>query len=488
MTKDKEGSSMSTVQENVALKCVQLTDSNYTHWAILMETILKAYCLWEPIGSTEKVDEKKAHTTKAMIFQTLPGDILMQVAQYESAKEVWDAIKVLYLGADLVQKARLQTLRSEFETLKMKENETISDFSGRLGSIRARFKNLGSTLKDKTIVRKLLNSVPKKFLPIVATIEQYSEIDTMLFEEAIGRITAFEERIKSTDEPEEYDPSKLLKQESKTLVVQILRGTNLRGTILRGSNLRGKTFVVLTCVVLTCVVRSSKQKENLCGTSMTKDKEGSSMSTVQENVALKCVQLTDSNYTHWAILMETILKAYCLWEPIGSTEKVDEKKAHTTKAMIFQTLPGDILMQVAQYESAKEVWDAIKVLYLGADLVQKARLQTLRSEFETLKMKENETISDFSGRLGSIRARFKNLGSTLKDKTIVRKLLNSVPKKFLPIVATIEQYSEIDTMPFEEAVGRITAFEERIKSTDEPEEYDPSKLLLATSNLHLMSR
>ncbi|PWA57754.1 zinc finger, CCHC-type [Artemisia annua] len=196
----------------------------------------------------------------------------------------------------------------------------------------------------------------------------------------------------------------------------------------------------------------------------------------------KCPKLTESNYTQWAILMETILKAFCLWEAIDSTEKVDEKKAHTMKAMIFQTLPGDILMQVAQYENAKEVWDAIEVLYLGADLVQKARLQTLRSELETLKMKENETISDFSGRLGSIRARFKNLGSTLKDKTIVRKLLNSVPKKFLPIVATIEQYSEIDTMPFEEAVGRITAYEERIKSTDEPEEYDPSKLLLASTN------
>ncbi|GKD97844.1 hypothetical protein Tco_1381741, partial [Tanacetum coccineum] len=47
----------------------------------------------------------------------------------------------------------------------------------------------------------------------------------------------------------------------------------------------------------------------------------------------------------------------------------------------------------------------------------------------------------------------RSLGSTFKDKTLVRKLLNSVPKKFLPIVASIEQYSEIDTMSFEE--GRI---------------------------------
>jgi hypothetical protein len=218
---------------------------------------------------------------------------------------------------------------------------------------------------------------------------------------------------------------------------------------------------------------------------MTNDKEGSSMSKVQENVALKCVQLMDSNYTTWAVLMETILKAYGLWETINPKEGssvTDEKKMHTTKAMIFQTIPQDILMQVAQYETAKEVWDSVKVRYLGADLVQKAQLQTLRSELETLKMKENERVQDFSGNLGSIKAKFASLGTTLEDKIIVRKLLNSVPKKFLPIVATIEQYSEIDTMPFEEAVGRITSYEERIKSTDEPEEYDPSKLLLASTN------
>ncbi|GJZ07933.1 zinc finger, CCHC-type containing protein [Tanacetum coccineum] len=97
-------------------------------------------------------------------------------------------------------------------------------------------------------------------------------------------------------------------------------------------------------------------------------------------------------------------------------------------------------------------------------------------------MKDNETVSDFAGKLGSIRGKFKSLGSTLKDKTLVRKLLNSVPKKFLPIVASIEQYSEIDEMSFEEAKGRIITFEERIKSQDEPEENYQKKLLMARSS------
>ncbi|GKA40034.1 zinc finger, CCHC-type containing protein [Tanacetum coccineum] len=212
----------------------------------------------------------------------------------------------------------------------------------------------------------------------------------------------------------------------------------------------------------------------------------SSSAAVQEqgNVSLQCPKLTETNYTTWALIMESILKACGIWETIVAKEgeTTNEKKDNTSKAIIFQTLPQDMLMQVAQYTTAKEVWNLIKAKHLGADLVQKACLQTLRSELETLKMKPHESTSEFAGKLSSIQAKFKSLGGTLKDKVLVRKLLNSVPKKFLPIMASIEQYQEIDTMQFEEAVGRITAFEERLKSQDEPENNYQNKLLLASSN------
>nr|GEY52910.1 zinc finger, CCHC-type [Tanacetum cinerariifolium] len=171
-----------------------------------------------------------------------------------------------------------------------------------------------------------------------------------------------------------------------------------------------------------------------------------------------------------------LLAAYDIWETIVAKEGVttNEKKENTSNAIIFQTLPQDVLMQVAQYTTAKKVWDSIKIKHLGADLVQKARLQTLRSELEMLRIKPNEKVSEFGGKLSSIKAKFKGLGENLEDKILVRKLLNSALKKFLSIMATIEQYQDLDKMSFEEAIGRLTTYEERIKSQD--------KLLMASSN------
>ena len=212
--------------------------------------------------------------------------------------------------------------------------------------------------------------------------------------------------------------------------------------------------------------------------------EGEGTMTVREqgNVPLQCPKLTETNYTWWSIMVETVLKAYGLWEAVDPVIKgtVEARKNHTTKALIFQTLPEDILLQVAKHKDAKDVWEAIRVRYLGADRVQKARLQTLRSELEMLKMRENETINDFSGKISGIVAKFKSLGSNLEDEVVVRKLLNSSPKKYLPIIASIEQYSEIETMSFEEAVGRLKAYEERLKSHDEKDQ-EQGQLLFTNS-------
>ena len=77
-------------------------------------------------------------------------------------------------------------------------------------------------------------------------------------------------------------------------------------------------------------------------------------------------------------------------------------------------------------------------------------------------MKENESIGLFTTKLTGFVNKAASVGLAYEDSTLVRKLLNVVPDKFLQIVASIEQYSNLDTMSLDEAIGRLKTFEERL--------------------------
>ncbi|GJX05832.1 zinc finger, CCHC-type containing protein [Tanacetum coccineum] len=199
----------------------------------------------------------------------------------------------------------------------------------------------------------------------------------------------------------------------------------------------------------------------------------------------QCPILKGANYTTWAIRMQIILEANGLWEMIEPNEKTqaDNKKGEvgggvgvyikiggggggrvkTAIAFLYQALPEEQLLQITKHKTAKTVWDALKTRHVGVNRVQQAKQQTLKSEFEMLQMEENESIESFFTRLTGIINKAASVGLTYEDSTLVRKLLNAIPDRFLQIVASIEQYSDLDEMSLDEAIGRLKTFEERLK-------------------------
>lgn len=59
-------------------------------------------------------------------------NLILQVVNLDSLKDIWDAIKARHLGEDRVRETRLQTLMSEFEYMRMKDSETIDTFAGKI--------------------------------------------------------------------------------------------------------------------------------------------------------------------------------------------------------------------------------------------------------------------------------------------------------------------------------------------------------------------
>nr|GEV65143.1 zinc finger, CCHC-type [Tanacetum cinerariifolium] len=110
-----------------------------------MQIILEANGLWEMIEPNEKTqaDNKKDKTAIAFLYQALPEEKLLQITKHKNAKAIWDALKTRHIGEERVQQARLQTLKSDFEMLHMKEDETIDTFTTKLTTLVNKAANLG---------------------------------------------------------------------------------------------------------------------------------------------------------------------------------------------------------------------------------------------------------------------------------------------------------------------------------------------------------
>ncbi|XP_020596269.1 uncharacterized protein LOC110036216 [Phalaenopsis equestris] len=157
----------------------------------------------------------------------------------------------------------------------------------------------------------------------------------------------------------------------------------------------------------------------------------------EENVTLSYLLLTKSNYSVWALKMRVNLQAQGVWEAVEQDE-VEECKDRMTLAAIYQALPEDVLLIVAEKDSAKLAWETLKTMHVGVERVKEAK------------------VNPHEGRRDGIRS----LGEKMEEISVVKKFLRAVPQKYMQIVTAIEQFGDLKNMTVEEVVGRLKVHKE----------------------------
>ena len=145
-------------KESIAgLRYPILTRSNYTTWSLKMKVFMQAHGVWGAVESKDPkatVEEKTDKTAMVAIYQSIPEDIMLTLADKQTANEAWDTLKTLCLGADRVKKAKIQTLKAEFESLSMKDTELIDDFCMKMNGLVTNIRTLGENRRRNLCGKK----------------------------------------------------------------------------------------------------------------------------------------------------------------------------------------------------------------------------------------------------------------------------------------------------------------------------------------------
>ncbi|XP_020410264.1 uncharacterized protein LOC109946525 [Prunus persica] len=161
-----------------------------------------------------------------------------------------------------------------------------------------------------------------------------------------------------------------------------------------------------------------------------------------------------SNYDFWRIKMCTIFKSHKLWdmvkngyeqpvkkedgEALTAAQKLalEENVAKDAKALglIQNAVYGDIFPGIALKESAKEAWEILQQEFRGDKKVRSVKLQSLRRDFEYIRMQEDDSLSDYITKL-----------------------------QYDSIAEVIEKTKHTETIGVQEVIGSLKSHEQRLQ-------------------------
>ena len=122
---------------------------------------------------------------------------------------------------------------------------------------------------------------------------------------------------------------------------------------------------------------------------------------------------------------------------------------------LFSAVTNEEFKRISSTETAKEAWTILQTTYEGTETVKDSKLQRLTMSFEEIKMEEDELFDEFYAKLKDIVNSTFNLGETIPEPKIVRKVLRSLPERFHAKITTIEESKDIDKIPLIELVGNL---------------------------------
>ena len=184
------------------------------------------------------------------------------------------------------------------------------------------------------------------------------------------------------------------------------------------------------------------------------------------------------SYAYWKVCMRAFLQSLDekVWQAIeiGWTKPKevpadwDEAKIKVAKLnsrvlnALFSAVTNEEFKKISSTETAQEAWTILQTTYEGTKAIKDSKLQRLTTSFEEIKMEEDESFDEFYVKLKDIVNSTFNLGETILEPKIVRKVLKSLFERFHAKITVIEESNDIDKIPLTELVGNLQTYELRL--------------------------
>ncbi|XP_025791222.1 uncharacterized protein LOC112872339 [Panicum hallii] len=128
--------------------------------------------------------------------------------------------------------------------------------------------------------------------------------------------------------------------------------------------------------------------------------------------------------------------------------------------ILLSSLSREEFDKVDGLQSAKEIWDTLKVAHEGTKTIRKARIEMLEGELGRFAILDDETPQEMYTRLKKMINQIRNLGSKKwTDHEVVKRMIRAFSVRNITLCTMIRESPNYKRMTPEEVLGKIIKHE-----------------------------
>lgn len=248
--KSKDPLEWDIVQRGIRPRVVSSSKDEDIKKLVEYETISDADIL-----KREALDAKAVYS----LYCALSPSEYNRISSCETAKEIWDRLHVTYEGTDRVKETKIIILLQQYETFKMKPDESVTDMFSRFTDIVNGLAYLGQPVSDAMKVTKILRGCQRSGILSKHLFVRHRGSPLSL-DELVGTLQSYEVERQNDEEDTKSKKALALKsnfdsddsdsEDDEEIALMVKKFRKFRKMARKGKEVQGKPF------------RSSEQKKS----------------------------------------------------------------------------------------------------------------------------------------------------------------------------------------------------------------------------------
>ncbi|KZV52413.1 hypothetical protein F511_33082 [Dorcoceras hygrometricum] len=133
--------------------------------------------------------------------------------------------------------------------------------------------------------------------------------------------------------------------------------------------------------------------------------------------------------------------------------------------------------------TAKDIWEKLTQIYEGNDETKENKLTVAQQKYESIKMKDGETMTEFDERFSAVVIELTSMGKEYSNCEWAMKVMRALPREWVVKTMAMRESKDLNKLELHDLFANLKAYEFELETRSEagPSTSQPTKALAATS-------